>query len=201
MKKIGIDFDNTIVSYNNLFHKIAIEQNLIPNDFPHSKLLIRDYLRKNNKDELFTLIQAEVYGKRILEASPSPNVDLAIKELINIGFDVSVISHKSRYPYSGPKYDLHKSAISWLEKNNFFEKEKVGLSRNKIYFNLTKEDKINKIDTIGCDYFIDDLPEILKLINKNTKKILYNPENNYKNNDLIILNKWENLTKILKIKE
>ena len=79
MKKIGLDFDNTIVSYDNLFHKIAAEQKLIPRNFPQSKLLIRDYLRKKNKDELFTLIQAEVYGKRILEASPSPNVDIAIK--------------------------------------------------------------------------------------------------------------------------
>ena len=197
MKKIGLDFDNTIVSYDNLFHKIAAEQKLIPRNFPQSKLLIRDYLRKKNKDELFTLIQAEVYGKRILESSPAPNVDIAIKELINIGFDVSVISHKSLYPYKGPKYNLHKSAILWLEKNNFFEEEKVGLSIDKIYFNLTKEDKINKIDTIGCDYFIDDLPEILKLINKNTKKILYSPENNYKNSDYIILDKWENLIKIL----
>ena len=197
MKKIGIDFDNTIVSYDNLFHKIAAEQKLIPRNFPQSKLLIRDYLRKKNKDELFTLIQAEVYGRRILEASPAPHVDIAIKELINIGFDVSVISHKSLYPYKGPKYNLHKSAILWLEKNNFFEEEKVGLSIDKIYFNLTKEDKINKIDTIGCDYFIDDLPEILKLINKNTKKILYSPENNYKNSDYIILDKWENLIKIL----
>ena len=200
MKKIGIDFDNTIVFYDNLFHKIAIEQKLIPSNFPHSKLLIRDYLRENNKDELFTIIQAEVYGKRILEATPAPNVNLAIKELINIGWDVSIISHKSLYPYKGPKYDLHKSAMLWLEKNNFFDKEKVGLSRHKVHFNLTKEDKIKKIDDVGCDYFIDDLPEILKLINKNTIKILYSPENNYKQSDYIILNKWGNLIKILKIK-
>ena len=145
MKKIGIDFDNTIVSYDNLFHKIAAEQKLIPRNFPQSKLLIRDYLRKKDKDELFTLIQAEVYGKRILEASPAPNVDLVIKELISIGCDVSIISHKSLYPYKGPKYDLHKSAMLWLEKNNFFDKEKVGLSRYKVHFNLTKEDKIKKL--------------------------------------------------------
>ena len=199
MKKIGIDFDNTIVFYDDLFHKIALEEKLIPVDFPKSKMLIRDYKRKKNKDGLFTIIQGEVYGKRILEASPTPNVVLVIKELINIGFDVNIISHKSLYPYKGPQYDLHKSAFLWLEKNNFFKKGKVGLSRDKIHFNLTKEDKINKIETIGCDYFIDDLPEILKLINKKTTKSLYSPTNNYENNDFIILNRWEKLIKILKI--
>ena len=201
MKKIGMDFDNTIVSYDDLFHEIATEQKLIPENFPHSKLLIRDYLRKYNKDELFTLIQAEVYGKRIIEASPAPNVDLAIKELISIGWDVNIISHKSLYPYKGPKYDLHKSAILWLEKNNFFDVKNVGLSKDKVHFNLTKEEKINKIENIGCDYFIDDLPEILKLINKKTIKILYSPQNNYKDLDYIILNKWENLINILNIRE
>ena len=199
MKKIGIDFDNTIVFYDNLFHKIALEKKLISVDFPKSKILIRNFLRKNNKDELFTMIQAEVYGKRILEASPAPNVNLVIKELINLGWNVFIISHKSLYPYKGPKYDLHKSAMLWLDKNKFFEDDNVGISRDKVYFNVTKEEKINKIDTLGCDYFIDDLPEILSLINKNTIKILYNPENNYKYDEYIILNKWKNLIKILKI--
>ena len=55
MKKIGIDFDNTIVSYDDLFHKIATEQKLIPENFPHSKLLIRDYLRKKNLINIFHL--------------------------------------------------------------------------------------------------------------------------------------------------
>ena len=55
MVKIGIDFDNTIVIYDDLFHKIASEENLIPINFPKSKLLIREYLRSKNKDEFFTI--------------------------------------------------------------------------------------------------------------------------------------------------
>ncbi len=197
MTKIGIDFDNTIVFYDDLFHKIATEEKLIPSNFPSSKLLIRDYLRKRNKDELFTLLQAEVYGKRILEASPAPNVDLVIKKIIDIGFDVSIISHKSLNPYKGPKYNLHEAAMLWLEKNEFFEDKKVGLSKKNVFFNLTKEEKVNKIEEIECDYFIDDLPEILSLINKRTIKILYSPINNYNQNDFIILKKWDDLIKVL----
>ena len=201
MTKIGIDFDNTIVFYDDLFHKIATEEKLIPSNFPSSKLLIRDYLRKKNKEEFFTLLQAEVYGKRILEASPAPNVDLAIKKIIDNGFDVSIISHKSLNPYKGPKYNLHEAAMSWLEKNKFFEEKKVGLSEKNVFFNLTKEEKVNKIEAIGCDYFIDDLPEILSLIQKRTTKILYSPNNNFNQNDYIILKKWDDLIKILDFKK
>lgn len=201
MTKIGIDFDNTIVFYDDLFHKIATEEKLIPSNFPSSKVLIRDYLRKKNKEEFFTLLQAEVYGKRILEASPAPNVDLAIKKIIDNGFDVSIISHKSLNPYKGPKYNLHEAAMSWLEKNKFFEEKKVGLSEKNVFFNLTKEEKVNKIEAIGCDYFIDDLPEILSLIQKRTTKILYSPNNNFNQNDYIILKKWDDLIKILDFKK
>ena len=41
MKKIGIDFDNTIVVYNNLFYKIALK--LIPAELPKNKTIIRDF--------------------------------------------------------------------------------------------------------------------------------------------------------------
>ena len=201
MLKIGVDFDNTIVCYDELFYKIALEENLIPQNFPHSKLLIRDYLRRKNKDQFFTLLQAEVYGKRILESSPAPGVIFTLKELVRKGFEVSIISHKSINPYKGPKYNLHKAAISWLEKNKIFEKDTVGLSKDNIFFNLTKEDKINKIHDIGCDYFIDDLPEILNMVNEKTKKILYTQGNEAKNKNFIILKNWRELIKILNIKK
>ena len=40
MMRIGIDFDNTIVSYDTLFHKVAVEQGAVPGrlhaeDFSH----------------------------------------------------------------------------------------------------------------------------------------------------------------------
>ena len=74
MKTIGIDFDNTIVVYNNLFYKIALDKKLIPAKFPKNKIKIRDFLRNQNKDHEFTKLQSEVYGKRILDAEPAPNI-------------------------------------------------------------------------------------------------------------------------------
>ena len=39
----GFDFDNTIVTYDELFYKVAIENALIPAELPRSKLAVRDY--------------------------------------------------------------------------------------------------------------------------------------------------------------
>ena len=40
--RIGLDFDNTIVTYDSLFHKVATEQGLVPASLPVSKLAVRD---------------------------------------------------------------------------------------------------------------------------------------------------------------
>ena len=37
MKVLGIDFDNTIIKYDELFHRIAYEKGLIPQDIPIQK--------------------------------------------------------------------------------------------------------------------------------------------------------------------
>ena len=67
---IGVDFDNTIVCYDTLFHKIALEQNLIPADLPQTKTHVRDFLRQEGKEDLWTEMQGYVYGKRMIEDAP-----------------------------------------------------------------------------------------------------------------------------------
>ena len=57
MKTIGIDFDNTLVIYDELFYKLAIERDLIPKNLSKNKIIIRNYLRAINKDEQFTNLQ------------------------------------------------------------------------------------------------------------------------------------------------
>ena len=46
---IGLDFDNTIVSYDALFYKVAIEQKVVPASLPVNKVAVRDHLRSINK--------------------------------------------------------------------------------------------------------------------------------------------------------
>ena len=67
-----------------------------------------------------------------------------------------------------------------------------------VYFEVTKDQKIKRIESLGCTHFIDDLPEILDMINPKIKKILYNPKLNYlKKNDYINMKNWSELSKII----
>ncbi len=198
MKTIGIDFDNTIVIYDNLFYKIAFDKKLIPAGFPKNKIKIRDFLRSQNKDHEFTLLQSEVYGKKILNAEPAPNIFKSLSK-IKDQFKLIIISHKTKYPYSGPKYNLHDAAISWLEKNNFLSSQGLNISYEDIFFCTTKKAKLETINNSGCQYFIDDLPDILEFIDKKINRVLYlNKQSTPIGNSWdYLLDDWNNLGKII----
>ena len=70
--KIGVDFDNTIVSYDALFYKVAREQNLVPDTIPINKVAVRDYLRRIGHEDRWTEMQGYVYGARMGEAVGYP---------------------------------------------------------------------------------------------------------------------------------
>ena len=43
---IGVDFDNTIISYDSVFHKLASESGLIPSTVSKNKTAVRDFLER-----------------------------------------------------------------------------------------------------------------------------------------------------------
>ena len=198
MIKLGLDFDNTLITYDEIFYKLAIERNLINKDLVHQKNVIRDFLRRKNLEDEFTLLQAEIYGNRIIEAEPSENLIenlLTLKKLKNIEF--FIISHKTKKPIKGPSYDMHKAAKNWLYKNKFFDPEGLNFKEENIFFEETKLSKIKRIHSISCTHYIDDLPEILDLLEEDCIKIFYNPFNcKIKNNKYINLSNWKNLAKV-----
>jgi len=75
---LGIDFDNTLVSYDELFWKLARESNLIPESIAVKKEAVRDYLRSIDKEGNWTEMQGTVYGLRIEEAKPFTGVKEAL---------------------------------------------------------------------------------------------------------------------------
>jgi hypothetical protein len=174
---IGIDFDNTIICYDTVFHEVAFKAGLIPHDLPAGKNYIRNHLRETGKEDLWTEMQGLVYGDKIIEAESYPGVDdfLYYCKLKNI--PTCIVSHKTRHPYRGPKYDLHEAGYKWLQAKEFLHEEKFGISSHQVYFELTKEEKIQRIVSLECTHFIDDLPEILLAdgITGNIKKILFDP--------------------------
>jgi hypothetical protein len=174
---IGLDFDNTIVSYDELFHRVALEGGLVPSDLPVRKEAVRDYLREAGKEDVWTEMQGTVYGSRMGEARAFDGALDTIASLKSAGHRVLIVSHKTRYPFLGARHDLHAAARLWLEKQGFFDPEGLAFRETDVFFELTKEDKLERIAREACTHFVDDLPEILQhpLFPSNVTKLLFSP--------------------------
>ena len=178
--RIGFDFDNTIVSYDELFYRVAIEKQLIPADLPKSKLAVRDFLRKADNEDTWTEMQGYVYGTRMGDALAYPGAIEFMRLARNRGIAMVIVSHKTNYPFRGPKYDLHQAARGWVESFLVDGIENL-IEPDQIFFEVTKKDKLARIAQCECDFFIDDLPEILLMpeFPQKTERILFDPENNH----------------------
>ena len=194
MTLLGLDFDNTLVRYDKLFHQLALEKSLIEESLPADKTAIRNYLRSQGQDEQFTLLQGEVYGLRILDAEPAEGMLNALGELHQRGIPMVLVSHKTQTPYKGPSYDLHQAAWSWLEKQGFFAPDGLGWSRDQVFFEESKQAKVARIEALCCTHYVDDLPEILEMIPNNIQAILYDPKQTHTNYDGHRHIQWETIS-------
>jgi len=178
--RIGIDFDNTIVSYDTLFHKVAREQDVVPVTTPQNKVAVRDHLRVIGREAVWTEMQGYVYGARMEEAEAYPGVIDFFRWARGSGVPLCIVSHKTLHPFIGPKYDLHQAARGWIDTHLVDEQGPL-IAPEQVFFELTKEAKWSRIGATGCRWFIDDLPEILLAdrFPTGTEKLLFDPEGHH----------------------
>ena len=159
--RLGIDFDNTLVCYDRVFHAAAAANGLIPHDLAVNKTMIRDYIRSHAGPEAWTKLQGAVYGKQIESASPFEGVRESLEHCKAKGASLALISHKTKWPVAGPKWNLQAAAWAWLEAQNFYSERSSENLFDEVWFEETREGKYQRIRDWECDLFLDDLPEFL----------------------------------------
>ncbi|MFL6244848.1 MAG: phosphotransferase [Thermoanaerobaculia bacterium] len=190
--RIGIDFDNTLVDYDRLFHKVACEWKAIDEQTPPTKLAVRTALREAGQEQRWTEMQGYVYGARMDEAAPYPGALDFLRRANDAGHVVAIISHKTLHPFAGPAYDLHAAARAWIERHLVHEGKPL-VPRERVFFELTKEAKLARIADFGCDLFIDDLPELLldeSFPTSVTTRVLFDPDRRHSSHALSLLHDW-----------
>jgi len=70
--------------------------------------------------------------------------------------------------------------MAWMTANGFFESEDFGLSREDVLLEETRKEKLERIQNLGCAYFIDDLEEVFpeRSFPNKVRKVLYAPTAN-----------------------
>ncbi len=161
--RIGIDFDNTIAGYDEVFADLARRAGLVNDSFRGGKQAVRDTLRGREGGELaWQSLQGRTYGAGMAAAKLIDGVDAFLRRCRRSGESVFIISHKTAYGHGDPeRINLRQASLAWMASQGFFAEFGYGLRREDIFFEATREEKLARIAALRCDVFIDDLHEVL----------------------------------------
>ncbi len=163
IKKIGIDLDNTIISYDTAFQLAAKKLKL----FECDKILCKENLRntirrRKNGEEQWQKLQGYVYGKGIENAQIYPGVQRFLWRCNQLGINVEIVSHKTKYGHFDKSKTLLRECANIFLGNNFIGSSFSAI--NKITYTDNREDKLDYIRNNRFDLFIDDLVEVVESI-------------------------------------
>lgn len=197
---VGVDFDNTIVCYDAIFHRVAVERGLIPESVLATKTAVRDHLRQVGQEPAWTEMQGYVYGPRLVDADMYPGVKDFFLACRQLGVTVKIISHKTRHPYAGEAHDLHLAARGWLAHHGFFDQAGIALPAAEVFLEVTKEAKLARIKAENCTVFIDDLPEILgdRGFPTETRRVLFDALDSHPDDPALVrVRSWAEISRLL----
>lgn len=158
---IGVDFDNTLASYDDLLFRLARERGLIPPEAAKTKKAIRDRVRLLPDGEIeWQRLQGAAYGPRMGEARLIEGVEEFFRRCRESGVALRIVSHKTEFAgYDETRTNLRDAATRWMAQQRFFDADGFGLAPGDVFFESTRQGKIERIIRLGCAHFVDDLEE------------------------------------------
>ncbi len=198
--RVGIDLDNTLISYDRVIYQLCREREWIDDSFPKNKRKIRDLIRQMpDGEEHWMSLQALIYVEKMDQAEIMPGAWRFLRGCLERDHSVWIISHKTRHAARDPqRRDMHRIALDFLQQRGLFSRESLGASfdKDQVIFNQTRDEKIDMIRRQKCDIFIDDLTEVLlhPEFPDATRKILFDPEGQSGwQDDLWVATSWDQI--------
>jgi hypothetical protein len=190
--KIGIDLDNTIISYDKAFQYGAAKSGLVDKNCKLNKKNLRDLIRKRPNGELeWQKLQGYVYGEGINKAILFPGVYRFLWRCKERKINVEVVSHKTEFGhFDTKKISLRDAATNFLVNHSLLGKNYPLIQ--KVTYMGSREEKIDYIKQNNYDYFIDDLEEIIFSAELEDQKGILFSHNNFtvKNSNKSIASSW-----------
>ena len=161
---IGVDFDNTLVSYDRVMHAEALRRGLIGACVQRNKQGVRDAIRQLPDGEReWQRVQALVYGLKIDEAQLIEGVCEFFAHCRAHRVPVFIVSHKTEcVEADGTPVHLRAAALGWMRHQGFFTADGLGLSEADVFFESTRRGKIERIKQLHCTHCIDDLEDTFR---------------------------------------
>jgi len=170
----GFDLDNTLINYDSS----ALEYSRLIK-IPNQKSInsLRSYLLSQGSEEHWTEAQSWIYTSGLATAEISQGAVEAIGKLVNTGFKISIISHKTEFgPIQYGRVPFRTAATEWLENSKLI---KYFPNLHNVYFTNSIENKISAIRECELSHYVDDLLKIFEMNDYpkfNLKSYLFKPK-------------------------
>lgn len=160
--RIGLDFDNTLASYDRVFAEAARAAGLAGVDFSGGKHDVRALCRARRDGETeWMRLQGVAYGALMHRAGLMAGAGDFLDRCRGAGARVFIVSHKTEYGhFDETRVSLRKAALDWMRANGFFDRDRFGLSSDDVFFENDRASKVGRIAALACSHFVDDLEEI-----------------------------------------
>lgn len=163
--RIGVDFDNTLIRYDEVFRGLAVARGWLPAKAPASKDAVKKRLLGEDGNDLrWQALQALAYGPRISKARAFDGFRSFLDAAIERGDEVFIVSHKSERSHFDTSVELRSSALRWLRDNRVVENghpDPKRIPAKRVLFAATRDEKVAAIADLKLDLFVDDLREVL----------------------------------------
>ena len=180
--RIGIDFDNTIACYDSVFTIVANKMGLISQSAFFTKDEIKKIIHLDEfGDANWQKLQGQVYGRFMYLADVFSGFNEFLKLAKLKGHEVFIVSHKSQFGhFDESKIPLRDEALKWLSQNRVVGNDPLMIPNGNVFFEATRQEKIDRIKSLECTHFIDDLQEVFdeKSFPLLVSNYLFNPTSN-----------------------
>jgi hypothetical protein len=196
--RIGIDFDNTIIAYDEVFCATAKSCGLIESGFIGRKQAVRDAIRLLPDGELaWQRLQGQVYGKGIGQAKMVPGVENFLRRCKAEQATIMVVSHKTEYGHYDPdRVNLRKAALDWMAAQGLLDNVHA-IPPENVYFESTRAEKLRRIAALSLTHFVDDLEEVLTDpgFPPNVRRILFSDDEQPASAPYIVCPTWRDIAR------
>ena len=157
-KRFGFDLDNTLIDYSNAVQEYCSNEGL---DVCKTLDSLRILLGESDKTgRLWQLAQGWLYTDGLSYARAGQGAVELCEFLKNSNIELMIVSHKTTHTpdFCGQK-PLREIATKWINSSELAD---YFLGNEQIYYEATRTLKVERIQKLKFNYFVDDLVEVFQ---------------------------------------
>lgn len=194
MRFIAFDLDNTILDYETSLHKLRLDRAELDSISVYTKADFKLHVVAKLGEDYWTELQGFLYTEYVAYSQIDPQFVELLNYLEANKWRTCIISHKTEFPYKGPKLNMRDCALKRLEVAGIEE-----LLSDGVRFFGTKLEKINYINLVKPDIYIDDLEEILDSLSNTITRLLFSSTSSNVNFKYDLVSDWRSVYKYLEV--